>query len=47
MQTVLLAREIGQLMAWDGDSKNAVNNHFGKVGNIRRAFEYMGAITID
>jgi hypothetical protein len=47
MQTVLLAREIGQLMAWDGDSKNAVNNHFGKVGNIRRAFEYMGALTID
>jgi hypothetical protein len=47
MQTVLLAREIGRLIAWDGDSKNAVNNHFGKVGDIRRAFEYMGALTID
>ena len=29
MQTVLLAREIGHLVAWDGDSKNAVNTHFG------------------
>jgi hypothetical protein len=47
MQTVLLAREIGRLMAWDGDSKIAVNTHFGKVGDIRRAFEYMGALTID
>ena len=47
MQTVLVAREIGRLMAWDGDSKNAVNTHFGKVGDIRRAFEYMGALTID
>jgi hypothetical protein len=47
MQTVLLAREIGRLMAWDGDSKNAVNTHFGKVGDIRRAFDYMGALTID
>jgi hypothetical protein len=34
-------------MAWDGDSKNAVNTHFGKVGDIRRAFEYMGALIID
>jgi hypothetical protein len=33
-------------MAWDGHSKNVVNTHFGKV-HIRRAFEYMGAITID
>ena len=47
MQTVLLAREIGRLMAWDGDSKNAVNTHFGKVGDIRRAFDYTGALTID
>jgi hypothetical protein len=47
MQTVLLAREIGRLMDWDGDSKNAVNTHFGKVGDIRRAFGYMGALTID
>jgi len=51
MQTVLLAREIGRLIAWDGDSKNAVNNNFGKVGDIRRGFDYMvshmGALTID
>jgi hypothetical protein len=47
MQTVLLASEIGRLMAWDGNSKNAVNTHFGKVGEIRRAFDYMGALTID
>ena len=47
MQTVLLAREIGRLMAWDGDSKNSVNTHFSKVNNIPRAFEYMVALTID
>jgi hypothetical protein len=34
-------------MAWDGDSKNAVNTHFGIFGDVRRAFEYMGALTID
>jgi hypothetical protein len=34
MQTVLLVLEIGSLMAWDGDSKNAVNTHFGQVGDI-------------
>jgi hypothetical protein len=34
-------------MDWDGDSKNAVNTHFGKVGDIRRVFDYMGALTID
>jgi hypothetical protein len=39
MQTVPLAREIGRLMAWYGDSKNAVNTHFGKVGDIRRSFD--------
>jgi hypothetical protein len=27
--------------------KNAVNTHFGKVGDIRRALDYMGALTID
>jgi ATP-dependent protease HslVU (ClpYQ) ATPase subunit len=47
MQTVLLAREIGRLMAWDVYSKKAVNTHFCKVGNIRRAFDCMGALTID
>jgi hypothetical protein len=45
MQTVLLAREIGRLMTWDGDSKNAVNAHFGKVGKIRNAFSYMDDLT--
>ncbi len=47
MQTVLLDCDIGRLMAWDGDSKNVVNTHFGKVDDIRRAFEYMDALTID
>jgi hypothetical protein len=47
MQTVLLAREIGRLMAWDGNSKNTVNTPFGKVGDIRRPFDYIGALTID
>jgi hypothetical protein len=47
MQTILLARKIGRLMAWDGDSKNAVNTNFGKVGDIRRAFDYMGTLTFD
>ena len=31
----------------DGDSKNAVNTHFGKVVDISSAFEYMDTITID
>jgi hypothetical protein len=47
IQAVLLAREIGRLMAWDRDSKNAVNIHFGQVGDIHSVFEYMGALTID
>jgi hypothetical protein len=34
-------------MTWDSDSKNDINNHFGKVGDTRRAFDYMGALTID
>ncbi len=34
-------------MAWDVDSKNSVNTHFGKVCDICRVFEYMGALTID
>jgi hypothetical protein len=41
MQSVLVAREIGRLMTWDGNSKNEVNTHFGKVGKIRLAFKYM------
>ena len=47
MQTVLLAREIGRLMTWDGDSKRAVNEHFQKLGITRKAFSDMGALTID
>jgi hypothetical protein len=49
MQIVLLAREIGRLMTWVGNSTNDVNNHFGKVGKIRLVFKYMDsdALTID
>jgi hypothetical protein len=47
MQTVLLDREIGRLMTWDGDSNLAVNEHFKKVGNNRKAFSYMDTLTID
>jgi hypothetical protein len=36
MQTVLLAREMASMMKWDGDSKHAVNIHFGKVNETRR-----------
>ena len=39
--------EIGRLMTWDSDSKFAVNKHFQKVGITRKAFSYMGALTID
>jgi hypothetical protein len=34
-------------MTWDSDSKFAVNKHFQKVGITRKAFSYMGALTID
>jgi hypothetical protein len=44
MQTVLLAREIGCLMTWDGDSKLAVNEPFQKVSNNRKAFSFMDAL---
>ena len=47
MQTVLLARQIGRLMTWDGNSKDDVNTHFRKVGKISLAFKYMDALTID
>jgi hypothetical protein len=47
MQTVLLAREIGRIMTWDGNSKNDVNTHFGKVGKIHLGFKCMDALTID
>ncbi len=47
MQTVLLALEIGRLMTWDGNSKNDVKTHFGKVGKIRLAFKYMDTLTIN
>jgi hypothetical protein len=42
MHTVLLAREIGRLMTCDGNSKNDVNHHFGKVGKIRKNFHIYG-----
>jgi len=44
---VILAREIGRLMTWNGDSKNAVNEHFKQVSSIRKAFSYMDKLTID
>ena len=47
MQTVLFAREIGSMMKWDGDSKRAVNTHFGKVNETRQALGYLDALTID
>jgi hypothetical protein len=34
-------------MTWDGNSKNDVNDHLGKVGKISQAFKYMDSITID
>jgi hypothetical protein len=38
MQTVLLAREMDRMMKWDGDSKHAVNIHFGKVHDDEDVF---------
>ena len=34
-------------MTWNGDSKNAVNEHFKQVSSIRKAFSYMDKLTID
>jgi hypothetical protein len=47
MQTVLLASEIGSHMAWDGNTKDVVNDHFLKVSNTSKAFSYMDKLTID
>jgi hypothetical protein len=47
METQLLAREISRLMTWDGDTVDAVNDHFLKVGHTRKVFSYMEKLTID
>jgi hypothetical protein len=46
MQTVLLEREMDRMMKWDGDSKQAVNIHFGKVNETRQSLGYLDALTI-
>ena len=45
-QTVLLAREMAHMMKWDGDSKHAVNIHFGKVNETRQALGYLDYLTL-
>jgi hypothetical protein len=35
------------MMKWDGDSKHAVNIHFGKVNETRQAFGYLYDLTLD
>ena len=35
------------MMKWDGDSKHAVNIHFGKVNETRQALGYLDDLTID
>jgi hypothetical protein len=47
MQTVLLAREMARMMKWDGDSKHAVNIHFGKVNETCQALGYLDDLTLD
>jgi hypothetical protein len=47
MQTVLLAREMARMMKWDGDSKHAVNIHFGKVNETRQPLGYLDDLTLD
>ena len=47
MQTVLLAREMTRMMKWDGNSKQSVNTHFGKVNETRQALGYLDALTTD
>jgi hypothetical protein len=43
MQTALLACEMARMMKWDGDSKHAVNIHFGKVNETRQALGHLDA----
>jgi hypothetical protein len=35
------------MMKWDGDSKQDVNIHFGKVNETRKALGYLDALTTD
>jgi hypothetical protein len=41
MQTVLLAREIGNLVAWNGASKRDINNLFKSLNVTRQSFSCM------
>jgi hypothetical protein len=41
MQTVLLAREFGSLMAWDGHSKADVDCHFGDVSDTLQTQKFL------
>ena len=46
MQTVLLDREFGRLMAWDGHSKADVDSHFGDVNETLATLKFLES-TID
>jgi hypothetical protein len=41
MQTILLAREIGNLVAWNGASKRDINNLFKSLNVTRQSFSFM------
>jgi hypothetical protein len=41
MQTVLLAREIRNLVAWNGASKRDINNLFKSINVTRQSFSCM------
>jgi len=43
MQTVLLATEFGNLMAWDGHCKADVDRHFSKVTDTLEMLTFLGA----
>jgi len=42
MQTVLLAREFSNLMAWDGHSKADVDRHFSNVSDTLEMMTFLG-----
>jgi hypothetical protein len=42
MQTVLLATEFGNLMAWDGHSKADVDRHFSNVSDTLEMLTFLG-----
>ena len=42
MQTVLLATEFGNLMAWDGRSKADVDRHFSNVTDTLEMLTFLG-----